>query len=171
MKIIVGLGNIGEKYQSTRHNIGFMVVDELAKKLETNFKKSAKLFSETAKDQDCILVKPQTYMNDSGRAVRAVCDYYQINPEENLIVIHDDLDLAIGKVKRQHGTGPKVHNGLASIYQSLRTKSFLHIRIGVDGRNGARSMPGSNYVLSNFLQDEAKIVKEVIEQVTQELIP
>jgi len=167
MKVIIGLGNIGEKYDKTRHNVGFMTVDYLADKMGINFKKSPKLFSEVAKNLDFILVKPQTFMNESGRAVRAICDYFQVNIEEDLIVVHDDLDIEVGSFKKQQGTGPKVHNGLDSIYQYLGEKNFFHWRIGVDGRNGDRKIPGSNYVLSPFTQEEEETIKTVIEQVTR----
>lgn len=170
MKLIVGLGNIGDKYQQTRHNVGFMVADLLAQKLALNFANSSKTFSLVAKNQDYILVKPQTFMNDSGKAVRAVCDYYQINPTAELIVVHDDLDIELGKIKRQQGVGPKIHNGLSSIYQHLGTADFMHLRIGIDGRAGDRSMPGSSYVLANFTREEEPGIKAVIEQVAQELL-
>jgi peptidyl-tRNA hydrolase, PTH1 family len=167
MKVIIGLGNIGEKYEKTRHNVGFMTVDYLAEKLGINFKKSPKHFSQIAKNLDFILVKPQAFMNESGKAARAICDYYDVNIEEDLIVVHDDLDIEIGHVKKQQGTGPKVHNGLDSIYKHLGEKNFLHWRVGVDGRKGDRKIPGSNYVLSQFTQEEEGVIKTVIEQVTK----
>jgi PTH1 family peptidyl-tRNA hydrolase len=170
MKVIVGLGNIGERYEKTRHNIGFIVVDYLAERLGISFNNSPKHFSFVAKNKDYILVKPQTFMNESGKAIRAICDYFNINVEEDLIVAHDDLDIEVGQFKRQQGRGPKVHNGLASTYQYLGTNNFLHMRIGIDGRNGDRSIPGSNYVLSNFSQEESKKIKDVIEYIGQELL-
>ncbi|MBT4124085.1 MAG: aminoacyl-tRNA hydrolase [Candidatus Pacebacteria bacterium] len=170
MKVIVGLGNIGDKYLKTRHNVGFRVADVLAEKLGLSFKDSTKLLSKTAKNTDFILVKPQTFMNESGRAVRAVCDYFQIDPEEDLVVIHDDLDVILGAKKNQKGVGPKVHNGLASIYQHLGTKNFIHLRVGIDGRDGNRNIPGSDYVLSSFRPEEEKTLEVVIEQVAQDLL-
>lgn len=170
MKVIIGLGNIGDKYTKTRHNVGFRIVDSLAENLGISFKDSAKLFSRTAKNTDIILVKPQTFMNESGKAARAVCDYFQVDPEEDLIVIHDDLDVVFGSVKKQDGVGPKVHNGLSSIYQHLGTKNFIHLRVGIDGRNGNRNIPGFDYVLSSFKPDEEKILKAVIDQVVQDLL-
>lgn len=170
MKVIIGLGNIGEKYEKTRHNVGFMLVDYLVERLGINFNNSPKHFSLVAKNQEYILVKPQTFMNESGKAVRAICDYFNVNVEEDLIVVHDDLDIELGQFKRQQGTGPKVHNGLDSIYQHLGTKDFLHFRIGIDDRGGDRTIPGSNYVLSQFSQDESEKIKAVIEQIGQELL-
>lgn len=170
MKVIVGLGNIGKDYEKTRHNVGFMAVDFLAKELGLNFNNAAKNFAQMAKNQDFILVKPQTYMNESGKAVRSVCDYFNLDPAKDLIVIHDDLDIEVGQTKTQFGTGPKVHNGLSSIYQHLGNKDFTHVRIGVDGRAGDRSIPGSNYVLAGFSRDETEKIKLVIEQLAQKLL-
>lgn len=170
MKLIVGLGNIGEKYAKTRHNIGFRAVDTMAEKRGLSFREMKKLFCFIAKDTEFLFVKPATYMNESGKAVRAVCDYFNLNPETDLVVIHDDLDLALGSLKRQQGTGPKVHNGLSSIYQHLGTKNFLHIRLGIDGRDGNRDMSGSDYVLASFLPEENKKVQEVVDQIAQELL-
>ncbi|MCC6711185.1 MAG: aminoacyl-tRNA hydrolase [Candidatus Pacebacteria bacterium] len=170
MKLIVGLGNIGDNYAKTRHNVGFMVVDAFAHKLGLSFNKVPKLFAEMAKNQEYILFKPQTFMNDSGKAVRAVCDYFQLDPATDLTVIHDDLDIVFGESKFQQGTGPKIHNGLGSIYQHLGTKDFLHVRVGIDGRAGDRSMPGSSYVLAVFNQEELLKLKTVTEQIVEKLL-
>lgn len=170
MKLIVGLGNVGEKYAKTRHNIGFRAVDVMAEKRNIVFREMKKLFCFIAKDTEFIFVKPTTFMNDSGKAVRAVCDYFHLNPETDIVVVHDDLDLMLGSLKRQQGTGPKVHNGLSSIYQHLGTKNFLHIRIGIDGREGNRDISGADYVLASFLSEENKKVQQVLEQIAQELL-
>ena len=171
MKLIVGLGNVGEKYTKTRHNIGFRAVELMAEKRSLPFREMKKIFCLVAKDTEFLFVKPSTFMNDSGKAVRAVCDYFHLNPETDLIVIHDDLDLTLGSLKRQHGTGPKVHNGLSSIYQHLGTKNFLHIRLGIDGRAGNRDISGSDYVLASFTSEENVLVQNVITQVMKELLP
>lgn len=168
--MIVGLGNIGEKYAKTRHNIGFQAVDDLAEKKGIPFRDMKRLFAQVAKDADFILVKPTTFMNESGKAVRAVCDYFDLDPQTQLVVIHDDLDLPLGVVKKQQGTGPKVHNGLNSLYQHLGTKNFAHIRLGIDGRNGVRNIPGAEYVLTRFLPEENFQVERMIEVTTQLLL-
>lgn len=170
MQVIVGLGNPEERFVGTRHNVGFFVLDELAKKLGATFENKPNLFSEVAKTDDLLLVKPQTYMNDSGRAVTAVLNFYKLTPAD-LVVVHDDLDLELGSWKQQFGTGPKEHNGLLSIYEQLGTEEFMHVRIGVDGRNGDRSMPGKDYVLQRFSLDElTKLIYEIANEVIPKLL-
>jgi PTH1 family peptidyl-tRNA hydrolase len=115
-------------------------------------------------------------MNNSGQAVRALLDFFSISPDQfsaqsadQLYVIHDDLDIELGQFKLQLGTGPKVHNGLDSIYTHLGTKNFWHVRVGVDARQGDRSMPGKNYLLQPFTADQQLVVAETIDQVAAEL--
>ena len=109
MKIIVGLGNPGEKYKNTRHNMGFELVEVLAQ--GKRFSIDSKMESEICKDGNFVFVKPMTFMNESGRAVRKVMDFYKLSPND-LILVHDDLDLKLGDYKVQNGVGPKVHNGV-----------------------------------------------------------
>ena len=174
MFFVFGLGNPGEKYEQTRHNVGFMLIEELSKQMDMgNFVAKDRFTAEVAKKNETVLVKPQTYMNQSGQAVRAVLDFYQIavnNKLTNLFVIHDDLDIELGKYKFQFGTGPKVHHGLQSIYQHLKTDQFWHIRVGIDARAGDRSVPGEAYVLQNFTPLEKEQVKQVAEQMIFELV-
>lgn len=170
MKFIVGLGNPGQEYQYSRHNAGFMVIDEIAEKLKVlQFQQQAKFFSEIARSDDIFLVKPQTFMNNSGKAVRAILDFYKASTED-LYVVHDDLDIAVGSYKIQLGTGPKVHNGLKSIYQYLHTENFWHVRIGVDGSNGLRDIPGKDYVLMPFKAEELPVLHEVTAKASQEIL-
>lgn len=176
MKIIVGLGNPGAEYRKSRHNTGFMVLDRLAQKLslsswrcKKNFKAEIVL-GKSHLDELVILVKPQTFMNNSGEAVRAVLDYYKKEIgeawQDSLYIVYDDLDLILGSFKIQPARGPKIHNGLLSINQHLKTLSFWHVRVGIDGRNGIREIPGSNYLLQNFSLDEVKKLDEIIDQIT-----
>lgn len=172
MNYIFGLGNPGRDHQRTRHNTGFMVVDRLAGK-DINWQRNKgsqslylpKLFG----NQDSLLVKPQTFMNESGSCVahtlrqKHLADYHQV------YVVHDDLDLALGEYKVQFGRGPHIHNGLLSIYQYLKTKEFWHVRVGVDGRNGDRSIPGDRYVLMPFKAEEIPQFKQVLALVVDEL--
>jgi PTH1 family peptidyl-tRNA hydrolase len=176
MQFIFGLGNPGEKYQLTRHNVGFMVVDKLAEALKTGLWKNEKNFqSEVSMNTAVLLAKPQTFMNDSGHAVRAILDYYdkeQVKKAESLPhvwVIHDDLDLEVGKYKIQLGTGPKIHNGLNSIYDHLHHKNFWHVRVGVDGRKGDRQIPSDRYVLAPFTNDEQVLFNQAMVEVLAEL--
>lgn len=170
MRLIVGLGNPGEKYSQTRHNVGFQVLDELSKKLGLDWQFQKKFKSLVGKTQDLVLIKPQTYMNESGQAVRAVWDYFQFGQDfESLIVVHDDLDLELGSYKVQLGTGPRDHHGLNSIYQHLKTHQFWHVRIGVDSRLGNRDIPADQYVLSGFSSQEKTVLDETILQVVTRL--
>lgn len=174
MKFLFGLGNPGEKYCQSRHNVGFMVIEELAQKLAAgSFTVKDKFASQVAKKGETLLVKPQTYMNQSGQAVRAILDFYQIEVSSsltNLYVIHDDLDIELGKYKLQFGKGPKVHHGLQSIYQHLKTDQFWHLRVGIDGRVGDRSMPGEAYVLQNFSPAEKDQLSQTVSQIALELV-
>ena len=155
MKLIVGLGNIGKKYENTRHNVGFMVIDELGKQRETLGK--------------VMLVKPATFMNESGREVAKLKNFYKIDLN-NVYVVHDDLDLKLGEYKIQKEVGPKVHNGVASVEKSLGCKEFWRVRVGVDNRNGDRRVSGEDYVLGKFKKEEKEIINEVVGRVIKELV-
>jgi PTH1 family peptidyl-tRNA hydrolase len=154
MKIIVGLGNPGRKYERTRHNAGFMAVDELAGILRINSpqeKNQALIDRARIDSEEAVLVKPQTYMNDSGRAVAAVLrDVYRT--VSDLIVLHDDLDLPLGSVRVKIGGGHGGHNGLRSIIESLGSSDFIRVRIGIN--RPAPNMDAADYVLSPFFAEE-----------------
>ena len=161
MKIIVGLGNPGSEYAQTRHNAGFLWLDEVQKRLDSSAWQAQKKFkAEISKHPAYLLVKPQTFMNLSGQAVRAVVSFYQLNPATDLWVAFDDLDLAVGTSKIQLGRGPHAHNGLESIYQELGTKDFTHLRIGIDGRAGLRAQAGKDYVLGKFTPTEKELLQQ-----------
>lgn len=173
MQLIVGLGNPGNEYLRTRHNAGFMVVDILVRELGAPaFLYKKDLFSEVSKSSTLILLKPQTYMNESGKAVRAVLDFYKdaidLPLADNLLVIHDDLDIPFGQYKLQQSKKPKVHNGLSSIHAYIHEENFWYLRIGIDARQGDRSIPGKSYVLQPFSLEE----REQLERMAvQEIIP
>ncbi len=185
MKVIVGLGNPGEKYSQNRHNVGFRVVEELVKVLqiaessehsltqgsELSFAFSKKFNTEIVQTKKYILAKPQTFMNESGKAVAAICRFYKIKLED-LYIVHDDLDIALGSYKIQHGKGPQIHNGLLSIEQTLGTDQFWNVRVGVENREvrGNKGIPGVVYSLQDFLSDERKIVGEVMRRVVEDLL-
>ena len=175
MKCIVGLGNPGEKYQNNRHNVGFMVVDELQRSLDSarddaKFVFSKKFNAEMIQTKDFILAKPQTFMNDSGVAVAAICNFYKIK-NEDLYIIHDDLDIQLSNYKIQYGKGPKVHNGLKSVEEKLGIDQFWNVRVGVENREvrGNSGIPGVVYSLQNFSPEEAKIVEVEIGKIVDEL--
>ncbi len=174
MKLIVGLGNPGEKYQNNRHNAGFMVVDALAKLAQFsifNFQFSKKFNAEVLQADDVLLVKPQTFMNDSGKAVAAICHFYKVKYED-LYIVHDDLDIQLGNYKIQHGKGPKVHNGLRSIEEKLGTEKYWNVRIGVENRavRGNKGVPGVVYSLQDFTEDERVILNGVVRDAAAELL-
>lgn len=157
--IIVGLGNPGEQYCSTRHNIGFFVVDELAKRWNTDVslnKWNAQYVSLLVGKEKVHLVKPVTYMNLSGRAVVNFFRFYKTIPE-HLLVIHDDIDMAPGRIKLVKGGGAGGHNGIKSIIETLGSKDFYRLKIGI-GRPGNGSIhpefPVDKYVLGNFTKEE-----------------
>lgn len=160
MKCIVGLGNPGKNYETTRHNVGSMVVDALRESLpiEPRFSMHAKFNAHFIQQEELVLLKPQTYMNLSGRAVASVVNYFKLDPTTDLLVIHDDLDIVFGDYKLQFATGPKMHNGVASVEQYLGTKDFWRLRVGIDAPsrtpNNNVKIPGEAYVLQPFSQDE-----------------
>lgn len=169
MKIIVGLGNKGKEYAKTRHNAGFMVVEAIALIQELRFKIQDKFQAEVAKSNEMLLVKPQTYMNRSGEAVRKVADFYQATPE-NIWVIHDDLDIKLSEYKVQFGKGPKMHNGLASVERDLGTNQFWRVRLGIENRNdtGLSLVSGEEYVLKPFLATEFALFETTIKRLVDD---
>jgi PTH1 family peptidyl-tRNA hydrolase len=171
MKLIVGIGNPGEKYKYTRHNVGFMVIDELARQMVNDkWSMSKKFNSLTVKHQSLIIFcKPQTFMNASGVAVKKLADFYKIKVPD-IWIIHDDLDINIGEYKIQKGVGPKLHNGIDSIEKELGKSDFWRVRIGVDNRvnNDEERIKGEDYVLQNFTENERQVVTDLIKKVVTE---
>ena len=158
MHLIVGLGNIGEKYQLTRHNVGFLVIDEITKNLNTSNINNPNFQSTLLKSGYNLFSKPTTYMNNSGIAVHSIKEYYKIDLE-NIIVIHDDLDLPFGTVKFKIGGGHGGHNGLRSLDTHI-TKEYIRVRIGIG--KPADKTDVANYVLSNFSKEELNKLTDII---------
>ena len=155
MKLIVGLGNPGKEYVNTRHNIGFQILDtfnNLPNYSQISFNVEKKFHGHIAKDQNIILLKPSTFMNNSGEAVRTVADYFKID-HENILIIHDDLDLDFGSIKIQKGKSAAGHNGVSSIISHLGHNDFWRLRFGVGGESRG-IIPGDKYVLSRFSTEE-----------------
>jgi PTH1 family peptidyl-tRNA hydrolase len=157
MYLIVGLGNPGTKYENTRHNLGFKVLDLLA---STN-SWEAKYDSQFLKLEDVILTKPQTFMNNSGQAVSQILKFY---PDAELIVVHDELDLPLGSIRVQKNSSPAGHNGVKSIIESIGTQDFIRVRIGIDNPDARGQMPAEDFVLRNFESTEQDLVKESLEK-------
>ncbi len=159
IKLIAGLGNPGQEYQQTRHNAGFWCLDLLADKYQANFKLQSKFQSEIAQasinDNDVWLLKPQTFMNNSGRAVQAAMSFYKIKMEE-ILVIHDEIDLSPGTARFKSGGGHGGQNGLRDIISCLGGNGFSRLRIGV-GHPGDKHKV-ANYVLGRASHDEQDLI-------------
>lgn len=164
MNLIVGLGNVGDKYLFTRHNAGFMVVDYLALENSETFKENSKLKSLITRtrinNEDTILIKPTTYMNLSGEALRAVIDYYKI-PIENTLVVYDDLSLDLGKIRFRASGSDGGHNGIKSIIQHLGTNKFVRLKVGIGPQP---PIPSEAFVLQNFSKEQTDDLKKVIQK-------
>lgn len=158
MILVAGLGNPGKKYTKTRHNIGFRIIDALEKSIKSDSEK------------EIVLFKPDTYMNESGKAIKKVLAYYKI-PAENLIVIHDDSDLPFGKIRVSKNFSSAGHKGVQSIIDELKTKKFTRIRIGI------RPLPTQensdkkalDLVLKNFSRKEEKEIQEITKKAIEEI--
>ncbi|QGM31853.1 aminoacyl-tRNA hydrolase [Bacillus sp. N3536] len=163
MKMIVGLGNPGKQYEATRHNIGFQVIDELSKRLSIplNHSKFNGMYGTGhIGTEKVMLLKPLTYMNLSGECIVPLMDYFGVEDEE-LVVIYDDLDLQVGKLRLRQKGSAGGHNGIKSIIQHLGTQEFNRIRIGIDRPKNGMKVP--DYVLSDFTKEE-KIEIEIATQ-------
>ncbi len=190
MKVIVGLGNPGKKYQGTRHNLGFMVVDRLAAKWGLKWQTDRKLETlrtlKRTENTEVILVKPQTFMNESGIAVKKVVASCQLpaclpvcrqarpaRQVASLYVIHDDLDIPLGVYKIQLAKGPKRHKGLLSVEDHLKTKKFWRARVGIGQAKDSKfeiNRDYENYVLERFSKKEREIVEKTIEKLIKDLL-
>lgn len=183
MKLIIGLGNPGEKYISTRHNVGFIVLDKFLEDLES----LKKTFWETDKNSKCLikkikkgnddilLAKPQVFMNNSGEAVSKLSSYYKIEPQD-IYIIHDDLDLPLGKIRIRMGGAAGGHRGVESIIAALKTDKFLRIRLGIGHphRRGVSQRDKSTlavdeYVLARFTPTEKSKVRTMTNQALKSL--
>ena len=191
MKIIVGLGNPGEKYEKNRHNAGFVMIDEFRKELSkaddfSEFILAKKFNAEISEGfidegNKIIFVKPQTFMNKSGDAVQNIMSFHKANISD-LIIIHDDLDIEIGNYKVSENSSAAGHNGVQDIFDKLGTQKIKRIRIGVETEGGRenRKAPGSlssetlvkgeRFVLQDFTDDEYKKVKANIQEIAKEIV-
>lgn len=168
MKLFVGLGNPGGKYKNNRHNVGFMLVDYFACRLGSGvFKKSESFESLVLKSKDIILAKPLTFMNESGKAVCNLANFYQVSPDF-IFISYDDLDIPLGEYKIIFGKPPKTHNGVWSVIKRLKTKDFWHIRIGVENRIKEEKISGESYVLKDFLANEKLVIERVIRSIFED---
>lgn len=162
MKLIVGLGNPGKEYEKTRHNVGFMVMDRLSDLMNvsiSNSKFKGEYVKLKYKGEDVILLKPMTYMNLSGESVIQVMKYFKIDIKD-LLVIYDDLDMPVGKLRLRENGSAGGHNGMKSIIAHIGSQSFKRIRVGIDRHPRIKVV---DYVLGHFSKDEQPLIEEGIE--------
>lgn len=163
MKLIVGLGNPGKNYENTRHNMGFMALNEIAKTLNVTFSKekfNGLYVSTTYKNEKIILLKPQCYMNLSGEVISKFMSFYKIRIDD-FLVIHDDLDLPVGSFKIKPGGSPGGHNGLKNIESHLHTKQYKRIKIGV---SNDKNRDTKEYVLEKIGKKDMDLLQNVLEK-------
>ena len=185
MKLIIGLGNPGKKYQNTRNNLGFLVIEKLRQYFqEKNYTSSeiknfssfkfekrfnAEIASYVIKNEKVLLIMPQTFMNNSGEAILKLVQFYKLNPQKDIIVIYDDIDLPFGKI-RTKGQSAGGHRGMDSIIQALGTKMISRIRCGILSRPKNEIQDTSKFVLQNFTKSELEIIlKDIMPQVILEI--
>ena len=163
MKLVVGLGNIGKEYEGTRHNTGFMVLDHLAQQAGLTFtgpRQEAMIAKDHCYQQTILLAKPTTYMNESGRSVRALLNYYDLEPND-LLVVHDDLDLPTGQLRLRQKGSAGGHNGIKSIIAAVNGQNFMRTRIGIDHPNKQTVV---DWVLSRFDAQQHDLITQGIDQ-------
>lgn len=170
MFLVVGLGNPGSQYEFTKHNVGFLTVDYLADKLniKINKLKFKGLFAkEKIENEDVVLLKPQTYMNLSGESVRDFANFFKI-PPENIIVVVDDVDLPMGKIRIRKKGSAGTHNGMKSIIYQLQSDNFIRIKVGIEREDRKDDL--ADYVLKGFSKDEVPIMEESMERAAKAVL-
>jgi len=176
MIIIVGLGNPDQKFKDTPHNIGFQIIEEFQK--ENNFplfsfskKFQSQISEKKVNNKKVLLVRPQTFMNSSGKAVASLISFYKVRDLENLWIVHDDFDIALGKLKISKGRSSAGHKGVQSIIEELKNKNFVRFRIGIKPiNNEQRTMNNINieqFVLKKFSKKNEKVIKKVIKKTVE----
>lgn len=168
MFVIAGLGNPGSRYERTRHNVGFQVIDRLAAKygIEISQRKHRALCGVGMMEgYKVLLMKPQTYMNLSGESVREVMDFYKVDPEEEFLVIYDDISLEPGQLRIRKKGSAGGHNGIRNIIQHLGTQVFLRIKVGVGGKPDGYDL--ADYVLGHFEKETEKKMQETYDRAVQ----
>ncbi len=173
MKIVVGLGNPGNKYEFTRHNAGFLALDYFMKDRDViacQSKFDAQICEYHNGGEKIFLVKPQSFMNLSGEVVKEISSFYKVDCKYDLLVIHDEKDLPFGTLREAHGNSAAGHNGVQNIIDELGSKDFARIRIGVESREPDSPLPTDEFVLQRFTDEELKTLQERIFPETNKLI-
>lgn len=171
IRLIVGLGNPGPQYEATRHNVGFWLVDQLADNFKTSFSMETGFSAQVAKfktmDGNLYLLKPMTYMNRSGQAVRALAQFYKIDVQQ-ILIVHDELDLLPGQVKLKKGGGHAGHNGLRDIQAQMGSPDFLRLRIGIGHpRTMGLNQQVADYVLHMPRKEDMPLIEDSLQRSTQ----
>lgn len=169
MLLIIGLGNPGKEYEKTRHNAGFIILNKIKENYNfPDFKFNKKFNAEISKGQieekEILLVKPQTFMNNSGQAVGSIMDFYKLTPE-NILVIHDDIDIEFGKNRIASDSGSAGHNGIRDIIEKIGTQKFARIRIGIANEKLRTQIEPTDFVTQKFSEEELKLLNEVIKEI------
>ncbi len=172
MKCIIGLGNIGKEYENTRHNSGFIALDEITKKYSITLDKKKKkcIYGEGIINGNKVsFIKPTTYMNLSGEAIVEMINWYKITPED-ILVIYDDVDLKLGTIRYREKGSAGTHNGMRNIITNVKTEEFARVRIGIENRGGI-PIPLMDYVLQKFSKEELNTIKEqIVPQVEENIL-
>lgn len=158
LKLVVGLGNPGVRYDGTRHNVGFVVLDKLAERAGTTFQKDGKWEGETARLGSVLLLKPLTYMNESGRSVGSLCRFYRWQPEQ-VLVVFDDIALPLGTIRFKQNGGHGGHNGVRSLIDHFGSENFPRLKIGIEGTAGEALV---GHVLGSFKPNERELVENTL---------
>lgn len=165
MKLIVGLGNPGEKFNNTRHNVGFLAVDFVLNdgdgfmQAVQSHEFKSEMHALQLGEEKIIFLKPQTYMNDSGQALKVICNFYKLDLSKDLLVVHDEVDLPFGEIRLSKNASAAGHNGIKSIIENLGTQDFQRLRIGVESRASKGEMPTDDFVLQNFSDEDLKTLQ------------
>lgn len=173
MKVIIGLGNPGKKYSQTRHNAGFLALDFYMKGLETiscQSKFKAEICELHKGNTKIFFIKPQTFMNASGEAVKELVEFYNLDTQKDLLVVHDEMDLPFNTIRVSKNSSPAGHNGVKDIIEKLGSQDFTRLRIGVESREVDSKIETENFVLQNFSAEELdRLNKEVFPKINLEI--
>jgi peptidyl-tRNA hydrolase, PTH1 family len=173
MKLIVGLGNPGTKYEHNRHNAGWLALNFYLKRVKTiacESKFNAEICELHQDAQKIFFVKPRTFMNESGSAVAEIVNFYKVDVSKDLLIVHDEVDLPLGTIRANSSSGAAGHNGVKDIIEKLGTQDFHRIRIGIETRESGSDMPTDAFVLQNFKEDElTKLEADVFPKIKDEI--
>lgn len=171
MKLIVGLGNPGKKYEHHRHNIGFQIIDSFLEKIGAESSNCSKYDAEVTelslKGEKILLIKPQTFMNLSGTSVQQFVNFYKLNPSEDLLVVYDDKDMLFGKLRERSDGSSGGHNGIKSLIECLGTESFHRLKFGVGHED--QKIPTDAFVLQDFSKEEREMLPDLIDQAVKKI--